>query len=124
MNVKAACSDDELDNLLAYTQQHSPVCNTVCRPVPVKVQRVPRNQNVQHPPLTRACGELSSRMSAYGHRMSALGGKRTSPSKILGLPYGVARRDLGRSNTRHPSWACFFTFVSDPYAAAPVPDVQ
>lgn len=40
MNVKAACSDKELDNLLAYTQQHSPVCNTVCRPVPVKVQRV------------------------------------------------------------------------------------
>lgn len=40
MNVKAACSDDELDDLLAYTQRHSPVCNTVCRPVPVKIERV------------------------------------------------------------------------------------
>jgi uncharacterized OsmC-like protein len=39
MDVKADCSDEELDDLLAYTQQHSPVCNTVCRPVPVVVQR-------------------------------------------------------------------------------------
>jgi uncharacterized OsmC-like protein len=39
MNVKANCSDEELDDLLAYTQQHSPVCNTVCRPVPVSVER-------------------------------------------------------------------------------------
>jgi uncharacterized OsmC-like protein len=40
LNVKADCSDDELDDLLAYTQQHSPVCNTVCRPVPVTIERV------------------------------------------------------------------------------------
>jgi uncharacterized OsmC-like protein len=39
MNVKADCSDEELDQLLAYTQQHSPVCNTVCRPVPVSIER-------------------------------------------------------------------------------------
>ena len=39
MNVKADCSDEELDALLAYTQQHSPVCNTVCRPVPVSIER-------------------------------------------------------------------------------------
>lgn len=39
MKVKADCSDEELDALLAYAQQHSPVCNTVCRPVPVVVQR-------------------------------------------------------------------------------------
>jgi uncharacterized OsmC-like protein len=39
MNVKADCSDQELDDLLAYTQQHSPVCNTVCRPVPVSIER-------------------------------------------------------------------------------------
>jgi uncharacterized OsmC-like protein len=39
MNVQADCSDEELDDLLAYTQQHSPVCNTVCRPVPVSVER-------------------------------------------------------------------------------------
>jgi uncharacterized OsmC-like protein len=38
MNVKAECSDEELDALLAYTQQHSPVCNTVCRPVPVSIE--------------------------------------------------------------------------------------
>lgn len=39
MTVKADCSDEELDDLLAYTQQHSPVCNTVCRPVPVVIER-------------------------------------------------------------------------------------
>ena len=39
MNVEADCSDEELDDLLAYTQQHSPVCNTVCRPVPVMIER-------------------------------------------------------------------------------------
>jgi len=39
LHVKADCSDKEIDDLLAYTQQHSPVCNTVCRPVPVKVER-------------------------------------------------------------------------------------
>jgi len=40
MNVTADCSDDELADLLAYAQQHSPVCNTVCRPVPVVIERV------------------------------------------------------------------------------------
>ena len=40
MKVKADCSDEQLDALLAYTQQHSPVCNTVCRPVPVEITRV------------------------------------------------------------------------------------
>lgn len=40
MHVKADCPDEELDDLLAYTQQHSPVCNTVCRPVPVMMERV------------------------------------------------------------------------------------
>ena len=39
MDVKADCSDAELDDLLQYTQGHSPVCNTVCRPVPVKITR-------------------------------------------------------------------------------------
>ena len=39
MHVKADCSDEELEDLMAYTQQHSPVCNTVCRPVPVKIER-------------------------------------------------------------------------------------
>jgi hypothetical protein len=40
LSVRADCSDAELDDLIAYAQQHSPVCNTVCRPVPVLVERV------------------------------------------------------------------------------------
>ena len=40
MNVKADAPDKEVEDLLAYTQQHSPVCNTVCRPVPVVIERV------------------------------------------------------------------------------------
>lgn len=39
MDVKADCSDEELDALLAYARQHSPVCQSVCRPVPVIVER-------------------------------------------------------------------------------------
>ena len=40
MDIKADCSDEELDDLLAFAKDHSPVCNTVCRPVPVTVNRV------------------------------------------------------------------------------------
>ena len=40
MDIKADCSDEELDELLAYVRDHSPVCETVCRPVPVVVERV------------------------------------------------------------------------------------
>ena len=40
MDIKANCSDEELDELLAFAKDHSPVCNTICRPVPVTVQRV------------------------------------------------------------------------------------
>jgi uncharacterized OsmC-like protein len=40
MHIDADCSDAELDDLLRYAQGHSPVCNTVCRPVPVKIERV------------------------------------------------------------------------------------
>jgi uncharacterized OsmC-like protein len=39
LHVKADCPDAELDSLLAYAHAHSPVCNTVCRPVPVTVVR-------------------------------------------------------------------------------------
>lgn len=39
LDVKADCSDTELDDLLAIAQRHSPVCNTVCRPVPVVLER-------------------------------------------------------------------------------------
>jgi uncharacterized OsmC-like protein len=40
MDIKADCSDEELDELLAFAKDHSPVCNTICRPVPVTVMRV------------------------------------------------------------------------------------
>ena len=43
MDIRADCTDQELDDLLDYTQQHSPVCNTVCRPVPVVIERVRSN---------------------------------------------------------------------------------
>jgi uncharacterized OsmC-like protein len=39
LHVKADCPDEELDKLLGYAQQLSPVCNTVCRPVPVTIER-------------------------------------------------------------------------------------
>ena len=39
MHVTADCPDEELDDLLAYARQHSPVCSTVCRPVPVVITR-------------------------------------------------------------------------------------
>jgi uncharacterized OsmC-like protein len=43
MDIKAKnASDAELDDLLQFAQAHSPVCNTVCRPVPVVVERVAR----------------------------------------------------------------------------------
>lgn len=40
MTIEADCSDEELDDLLGFAQAHSPVCNTVCRPVPVVIERV------------------------------------------------------------------------------------
>ena len=43
MDIRASnASDDDLDDLLRFAQEHSPVCNTVCRPVPVVVKRVSR----------------------------------------------------------------------------------
>jgi uncharacterized OsmC-like protein len=41
MDIRAAnASGEELDDLLRFAQEHSPVCNTVCRPVPVTIERV------------------------------------------------------------------------------------
>ena len=37
MHVKADCPQQELLDLVAYSQTHSPVCNTICRPVPVEI---------------------------------------------------------------------------------------
>jgi uncharacterized OsmC-like protein len=43
MDIKAKnASPAELDDLLQFAQTHSPVCNTVCRPVPVVIERVTR----------------------------------------------------------------------------------
>jgi uncharacterized OsmC-like protein len=39
MDIEADCSDAELDELIQYASGHSPVCNTVCRPIPVTVVR-------------------------------------------------------------------------------------
>jgi uncharacterized OsmC-like protein len=39
MDIQADCSDEELNELVAFAQDHSPVCNTICRPVPVTVER-------------------------------------------------------------------------------------
>lgn len=40
MHIEADCSDQELDELLDIARGHSPVCSTVCRPVPVIIERV------------------------------------------------------------------------------------
>ncbi|MFL2546881.1 MAG: OsmC family protein [Candidatus Rariloculaceae bacterium] len=40
MDIVADCSDEELDDLVAFAKDHSPVCNTICRPVPVTVKRM------------------------------------------------------------------------------------
>lgn len=39
MDIEADCSDEELDELLEIARNHSPVCNTVCKPIPVKLER-------------------------------------------------------------------------------------
>jgi hypothetical protein len=39
MHVDTDCSEAELGDLMAYAQRHAPVCNTVCRPVPVVIRR-------------------------------------------------------------------------------------
>ena len=40
VDIEADCSDEELDELLRFAQAHSPVCTTICRPIPVLVERV------------------------------------------------------------------------------------
>lgn len=42
MDIDADCSDEELDDLLQFSREHSPVCNSVCRPVPVVLERAKR----------------------------------------------------------------------------------
>lgn len=40
MRVDADCPDAELAELIDHAKRHSPVCNTICRPVPVTVERM------------------------------------------------------------------------------------
>jgi uncharacterized OsmC-like protein len=46
MNIEADCTDEELDELLSFAKDHSPVCNTVCKPVPVTLRRVKKMRAV------------------------------------------------------------------------------
>jgi uncharacterized OsmC-like protein len=39
MHVDADAPDDVIDELVEYAKAHSPVCNTICRPVSVKLAR-------------------------------------------------------------------------------------
>ena len=39
MHIQADCSDTQLDDLLNFVHEHSPVCSTICRPVPVVLER-------------------------------------------------------------------------------------
>ena len=44
MDIKADCSDADLDDLLKFVHGHSPVCDTICRPVPVVIKRLSRGE--------------------------------------------------------------------------------
>lgn len=39
MHLEADCSDEEIDDLIAVAQRHSPVWNTITKAVPVRVER-------------------------------------------------------------------------------------
>ena len=45
MDIEADASDEEIEELISFAEDHSPVCNTVCRPIPVTLERV-RNERV------------------------------------------------------------------------------
>ena len=40
MDIEADASDEEIEELISFARDHSPVCSTVCKPVPVTVERV------------------------------------------------------------------------------------
>jgi uncharacterized OsmC-like protein len=40
VKIEADCTDAELDDLLAFVRTHSPVADTVSRPVPVTLERI------------------------------------------------------------------------------------
>lgn len=47
MVIDADCSDEELDELLAFSKPHSPVCSTISNPVSVSLQRVDSMQDTK-----------------------------------------------------------------------------
>lgn len=47
MDIEADATDEEIDRLLAFAREHSPVCSTVCKPVPVTLERM--TQDMQQP---------------------------------------------------------------------------
>ena len=46
MSIEADCSEEELEELLSFASDHSPVCSTVCKPVPVTLRRVKKMRAV------------------------------------------------------------------------------
>lgn len=40
MEIEADATDEEIDALLSFAKEHSPVCTTVCQPIPVTLERV------------------------------------------------------------------------------------
>ena len=40
IHIEADCSDEDINELISFAKDHSPVCNTVCKPVPVTLERV------------------------------------------------------------------------------------
>jgi uncharacterized OsmC-like protein len=44
MDIEADASDEEIDDLISFAEGHSPVCNTVCKPVPVRIEKVAREE--------------------------------------------------------------------------------
>ncbi len=62
--IAADCPAAELDELIAAAQRHSPVCDTVCRPVPVELVRAAgRSRSARWPG-----GRTRKRPSAIVHR--------------------------------------------------------
>jgi uncharacterized OsmC-like protein len=43
VDIKADCSDEQLDELLEFVHGHSPITNTITRPVPVAIRRMRRS---------------------------------------------------------------------------------
>jgi uncharacterized OsmC-like protein len=42
VDIKADCTDEALDDLLKFVHGHSPITDTISRPVPVTIRRVQR----------------------------------------------------------------------------------